>query len=217
MRSKPVSQTSPKPGDAPDPAAAPEDAASLPRASARRLPADKPRTGRADGEPDGKDGKDARDARVEIELEVSRQRSIGWTIVGLVVGSLMIWKLGTVGVWGGVAMVATGVYHAWLLAQSLRHPPGTIIVTATEVILPRGLSLPRPVRVKPEEVTAVYFLRRSVPWNHVSPVLIVELGATAMAFPHNWFATEADQRRVVHALLHRKPGATLAADSDPAG
>jgi hypothetical protein len=32
-------------------------------------------------------------------------------------------------------------------------------------------------------------------------VLVVELGEKAMAFPRDWFATEADQRHVVHALL----------------
>jgi hypothetical protein len=50
-------------------------------------------------------------------------------------------------------------------------------------------------------VTASYFLRRSVPWNRASPELVVELGDKAMAIPRDWFATEADQRHVVHALL----------------
>jgi hypothetical protein len=49
--------------------------------------------------------------------------------------------------------------------------------------------------------TVVYFLRRSVPWNRSAPVLVVELGKRAMAFPRDWFATEADQRRIVHALI----------------
>jgi hypothetical protein len=146
----------------------------------------------------------ARRATLEIELEVSRQRSAGWTIFGLVLGALLIWKLGTVGVWAGVALVITGVYHAWNLVQTFRYPPGTIIVSEREVSLPRGLCLPKPVVVKPQDVTAVYFLRRSVPWNHAAPVLIVELGPKAMAFPRDWFASESDQRHVVHALLRDK-------------
>jgi hypothetical protein len=137
---------------------------------------------------------------IAIELEVSRQRSLGWTVFGLVVGALLIWKLGTVGVWGGVVLVLMGVYHAWCLAQTLLYPPGTIVVSEREVSLPRGLCMPRPVTVKPHEVTAAYFLRRSVPWNHASPVLIVELGPKAMAFPRDWFASEADQRHVIHHL-----------------
>jgi hypothetical protein len=151
---------------------------------------------------------------LEIELEVSRQRSTGWVIFGVIVGVLLIWKLGTVGVWAGVALLATGAYHGWNLVQTFRHPPGTIVVSDREVSLPRGLCVPRPVVVKPQEVTAVYFLRRSVPWNHAAPVLIIELGPKAMAFPRDWFASEADQRHVVHALLHDKVGASAVTADD---
>lgn len=149
--------------------------------------------------------------RTEIELEISRGRSIGWTIFGLLFGGLLIWKLGTVGVWVGIALVATGAYHAWILAQTFLHAPGTIIVSDREVSLPRGLCLPRPVQVQPQDITAVYFLRRSVPWNHAAPVLVVEIGPKAMAFPRDWFSSEADQRQVIRALLRDKPGATAAA------
>jgi hypothetical protein len=142
-----------------------------------------------------------------IELEVSRRRSAAWTIFGVVVGSLLIWKLGTVGVWGGVALVATGVYHAWNLVQTFLYPAGTVIVSDGEVSLPRGLCMPRPVVATRQDVTSVYFLRRSVPWNHSAPVLIIELGARAMAFPRDWFASEADQRHIIHALLRDKPSA----------
>ena len=146
----------------------------------------------------------ARRGPLEIELEVSRQRSAGWTVFGIVVGALLVWKLGTVGVWAGFALIAAGLYHAWSLLQTFRHPPGTIVVSETSVTLPRGLCLPNPVVVAPSEVTAVYFLRRSVPWNHAAPVLVIELGEKAMAFPRDWFASESDQRHVVHALLRDK-------------
>jgi len=141
------------------------------------------------------------DDSVAIELEASRQRAIGWTAFGLIVGALLMWKLGTVGVWVGVVLIVIGVFRAWELVQSFVYPPGTITVTPTEVSLPRGLSLPHPVRVAPSDITAVYFLRRSVPWNRSAPVLVVEIGRHAMAFPRDWFASEADQRHVVHALL----------------
>jgi hypothetical protein len=144
-------------------------------------------------------------APLEIGLEISRQRSIGWTIFGIILGGLLVWKLGTVGVWGGIVLIALGAYHAWNLVQTLLHPPGTIVVSDREVSLPRGLCVPRPVVVPRSEVTAVYFLRRSVPWNHAAPVLIIELGAKAMAFPRDWFSSEADQRHIVHALLRDRP------------
>jgi hypothetical protein len=155
--------------------------------------------------------------RTEVELEVSRGRSIGWTIFGIVFGGLLIWRLGTVGVWAGFVLVAMGVYHTWRLVQTFLNPPGTIIVSEHEVTLPRGLCMSRPVVTTPREVTAVYFLRRSVPWNHASPVLVVELGAKAMAFPRDWFASEADQRHIVHALLGKTAApAVQTAISEPA-
>ncbi len=138
---------------------------------------------------------------VEIELEVSRQRAMSWAIGGTIVGALLVWKLGTVGVWGGYVLIAIGLYRLYELIQSYRNPPGTIVVSDREVVLPRGLHRGKPLTVTPKEVTAVYFLRRSVPWNRSSPVLVVELGDKAMAFPRDWFASEADQRHVVHALL----------------
>jgi hypothetical protein len=153
---------------------------------------------------------------VAIELEVSRGRSISWTIFGLLFGALLIWKFGTVAVWAGVVLVAMGAYHAWNLVQTFRHAPGTIIVSDREVSLPRGLCMPRPVVVSPQDITAVYFLRRSVPWNHAAPVLVIEVGAKAMAFPRDWFSSEADQRHVIRALLRDKAGAG-AGDTATAG
>jgi hypothetical protein len=129
---------------------------------------------------------------------------IAWAIGGTIGGILMILKLGTVGVWAGIAVLVWGVVRAVQLALTIIHPPGTIKVTSTEVVLPRGIHRPHPLTVTPSDVTAVYFLRRSVPWNKSSPVLIVELGDKAMAYPRDWFASEADQRHVVHALLAQR-------------
>jgi hypothetical protein len=186
-RSKAESPDSPQDGDASD-------------------KADKPEKPERKSESRVKESEEA----IEIELEMSRQRQVGWTIFGIIVGSLLIWKLGTVGVWVGVVLVIVGLYRAFQLVQTFIYPPGTISVTDREVTLPRGLCLPRPLKVNPSEVTAVYFLRRSVPWNRSAPVLVVELGQKAMAFPRDWFASEADQRHVVHALLRRRGDTTEA-------
>jgi hypothetical protein len=157
-----------------------------------------------DNKPERKSKREGSDDTVEIELEMSRHRQVGWTIFGTIVGSLLIWKLGTVGVWVGIVLVLVGLYRAFQLVQTFMYPPGTIVVTESEVTLPRGLCLPRPLKVTPSDVTAVYFLRRSVPWNRSAPVLVVEIGQKAMAFPRDWFASEADQRHVVHALLRHR-------------
>jgi hypothetical protein len=154
---------------------------------------------------------------IAIELELSRQRAATMTVFGLVVGSLLIWKLGTVGVWVGVVLLVVGAFRAWELIQTFLHPPGTIEVTDTQVVLPRGLCMGKPVTVTPGDVTAVYFLRRSVPWNKSAPVLVVELGDRAMAYPRDWFASEADQRHVIHALMRTLPGAADASAESTEG
>lgn len=199
MKSKPVSQSSLETGDArPDeaapeaePAAAPEEPKE-PKASKAPAPGGK-RAAAASG-------------KLSIELEVSRNRYAGWTVFGLVFGALLILKLGTVAQWVGVLLMVLGALRAWQLVQTFLHPPGTIIVGDDEVVLPRGLCVPRPVTVPARDVTAVYFLRRSVPWNRAAPVLVIELGPRAMAFPRDWFASEADQRHIVHALLRVRDG-----------
>lgn len=151
--------------------------------------------------------------KLSIELEVSRNRYAGWTVFGLVFGALLIWKLGTVGKGVGVVLMVLGALRAWQLIQTFLHPPGTIVVGDDEVILPRGLCMPDPLEVPAKDVTAVYFLRRSVPWNRSAPVLIVELGPRALAFPRDWFASEADQRHIVHALLRARDGSAGAASA----
>src|SRR6185503_7916947 len=110
---------------------------------------------------------------VEIELEVSRQRWITWTIGGIIGGALLIWKLGTVGVWVGYVLIALGLYRAYQLAMSYLHPPGKFVISEHKVSLPRGVHRPRPLELEPSAITATYFLRRSVPWNRSSPVLVV--------------------------------------------
>ena len=117
----------------------------------------------------------------------------------------MVLELGTVAVWVGWVLILIGLYRGWQVVQSYRHPPGTIEVSAKQVTLPRGLHIAKPLVVEPKEVTAVYFLRRSVPWNRHAPVLVVELGERALAYPRDWFASEAEQRHVVHALVSHCP------------
>ncbi|HEY4179885.1 MAG TPA: hypothetical protein VGM90_23750 [Kofleriaceae bacterium] len=156
----------------------------------------------AKAESDDKGDKPAKAAKpLRIELEVSRQRSVGWTVFSVLFGLLLVWKLGTVGVWVGILMVVLGIFRAFELFQTYRHAPGTFEVTDSKVVVPRGLCIGKPVVCTPADVTAVYFLRRSVPWNRSAPVLVVEIGKAAFAFPRDWFASEADQRHIVHALL----------------
>src|SRR5262245_27364771 len=148
MRSKPESPSSPDRGEVPD-----DDA---PKGEVRD---DGPT--KADDEPAKGAKAKKRSGNIEVKLEVSRQRPMGWTIFGLIVGALLVWKLGTVGKWVGVGLILVGAFRAWQLIQTYLHAPGTIKVTDAAVTLPRGLCMPRPLEVKPADVTAVYFLRRS--------------------------------------------------------
>src|SRR6187402_563306 len=87
-----------------------------------------------------KDDKAAKSGKpVRIELEVSRQASVGWTAFSMLFGALLLWKLGTVGVWAGIALVVLGVFRGFELFQTYRHPPGTFEVTEKRVVIPRGL------------------------------------------------------------------------------
>lgn len=194
-RSKPASQRSPEAGAKPGKPADANDA------EAEDVHEERDEGAPAPGRP------------VEIELEPSRQRAAGWAVFGLLLGVLLVWQLGTVAVWVGYLLIAIGAYRAFQLIQSFRNAPGTIVVSDREVVLPRGLHMTQPVKVPPADVTAAYFLRKSVPWNRASPVLVVELGPRAIAYPRDWFASEAEQRRVIHALrrLMREPAEATAA------
>src|SRR5689334_15265501 len=82
MRSKPVSESSRASGEEPDPA----------EPAAREKPENRSERTSA--------------GTVEVALEVSRQRSITWMILGLILGGLLVWKLGTVAMWAGVFLIA---------------------------------------------------------------------------------------------------------------
>jgi len=144
---------------------------------------------------------------LEITLEHMRFRHLAWLGFGLVVGALLVWKLGTVGKWVGVALIAVGCWAAYQFARTLMFPPGAIVIGDDGAALPRGVCAGEPVKVKLGEVRHAYLLRRSVPWTRAAPVLVIEAGGTAYTYPRDWFVTEADQRRIVRELHARGVGA----------
>jgi hypothetical protein len=138
--------------------------------------------------------------RVAVELAHTRGSHLRWTVVGGALGVACIIMLGTLGKGVGVVLLVLAAWAAFKLALTYRHPPGTIVIDGDDVALPRGLCQGEPQRVKRSDVTAAYFLRRSVPWTRAAPVLVVEAGGKAFAYPRDWFASESDQRRVLDAL-----------------
>lgn len=139
--------------------------------------------------------------RVAVDLAHTRGAHLRWTLIGGVLGVACVIALGTLGKVVGVVLLVTAAWAAFKLSLTYRHPPGTIVIDGDDVALPRGLCQGEPSRVKRGDVTAAYFLRRSVPWTRAAPVLVVEAGGKAYAYPRDWFVSEADQRRVLDALV----------------
>jgi hypothetical protein len=138
--------------------------------------------------------------RLEIALEHMRWRHFGWAVFGIIGGAILIWKMGTVAQWLGVGLIGLGVWSTVLFVRTLLMPAGAIVVDGQKVVLPRGVCRGRPHEVDRAKIANAYLLRRAVPWTRAAPVLVIEAGDQAFVFPRDWFATEADQRRVIHAL-----------------
>lgn len=138
--------------------------------------------------------------RVAVDLAHTRSSHLRWTLIGGALGVACVIMLGTLGKGVGVVLLVLAAWAAFKLFLTYRHPPGTIVIDGDDVALPRGLCQGEPSRLKRGDVTAAYFLRRSVPWTRAAPVLIVEAGGKAYAYPRDWFTSESDQRRVLDAL-----------------
>jgi hypothetical protein len=141
--------------------------------------------------------------RLAVMFEILRGRSAGWAIFGLAAGSLLIAMMGTVAQWLGVILIGVGAFAAWSLIRTFVFPAGTIVVDDDGVSLPRGQCTKAVDRRPLAEVTAAYFLRRSVPWTRAAPVLVIEAAGKAYAYPRDWFVNEAEQRQIIHAILGR--------------
>lgn len=147
---------------------------------------------------------------VEIELLHARNHHLRWLVLGTVLGVLCVTQLGTLGQLVGVLLLALAAWAGFRVVQTLRHPPGTLVVDGDRVVLPRGLCAGDPLTVRRGEVGAAYLLRKAVAWHQSAPVLVVEATGKVLAYPRDWFASEADQRRVLDALLGDAATATPA-------
>jgi hypothetical protein len=144
--------------------------------------------------------------RLEIGLEHARWRHLSWVIAGIIGGAILIWKMGTVAQWVGVGLIGLGIWSAIGFVRTMLFEAGTIVVDGAKVVLPRGVCRGKPDEIDRTSVKHAYLLRRAVPWTRAAPVLVIEAGDRAYLFPRDWFATEADQRRVIHALAQVRYG-----------
>lgn len=138
---------------------------------------------------------------IEISLQHARNHHLRWVVIGLILGGLCVTQLGTLGQWVGVVLLVLAAWAAFRVIQTLRHPAGTIVVERERVTLPRGLCRGEPLHLRRGAITASYLLRKAVAWHQAAPVLVVEADGKVLAYPRDWFASEADQRRVLDALL----------------
>lgn len=135
-----------------------------------------------------------------VQLVAAPLRSLA---IGLGVGALglalVLW-FATVAQWVGAVLLLIGALVAGFGAAAAMFPPGKVEIGPRTVILPRRVSRPRPLSYPRAAVSSAYFLRSSTPWFRASPVLVIEAEGRAHVLPRDWFASEADQRRILDAL-----------------
>jgi hypothetical protein len=125
-------------------------------------------------------------------------------LVGAAIGGVLIWKLGTVGKGLGIVLLALGSVNLVRFARTLLQPAGTIEVSEQGVRLPVGLCRKEARTVPFERIRQAFFLRRSVPWTMTGPLLVIETDERVFSYPRDWFGSDADQRRIAHAIHRRR-------------
>lgn len=156
------------------------------------------------GDSERRRGRKARDkGPIAIDLEHGRWRHFGWAAGSVVVGVLLVWKLGTVGKGVGVALFVLAAFNALRFVRTLLHEPGQIRVGDDGVQLPDGLCRGATSRYEVADIRHAFFLRRALPWTQAGPVLVVETPDKVYAYPRDWFSSDSDQRRVQMAINRR--------------
>lgn len=186
MRSEPASGASPATGPATE-------------ARRKRL-----RRGNRRGGDPGKSRQSHKKAFVEVVLEPQTWRHAGWAGFHLVVGSVLIYGLGSVGKGLGVLLLILGGLRGYKFARGILAPPGRLKVGVDPVELPAGLSVASADEIAVDSIKQVFYLRRALPWTQASPVLVVETADdTIYTYPRDWFASDSDQRRVARTLAEQ--------------
>ncbi len=135
-----------------------------------------------------------------VGLVAAPLRSLAIAAFLIVFGTLLLVKFSTVAQVVGVVLLVAGAITAALGALAAVFPPGRIVLDDETVTLPRRVSRRKHLTYPRTAIRAAYFLRSSTPWLRASPVLVIEAGDQAHLLPRDWFATEADQRRILDAL-----------------
>ena len=143
------------------------------------------------------------DESLQVPLYHARWRHFAWAAILIGLGSLLFVSLGLFGRVVGVALLALAISPTIEFVRTLAHEAGTIGVSSESVALPPRLCAKDSADVPFRDVKHAYFLRRMLPWMTTGPLLVVETGRGTFAYPRDWFASEADQRRVVTTINRR--------------
>jgi hypothetical protein len=185
-----------------------------------KAPANRKREGGSDAKAEIAAVREARqaaaDGAVEIGLRHARDHHLRWIVIGVVLGGLCVSQLGTLGQGAGVILLALAGWSAFRVIQTLRHPPGTFVIDGDRCSVPRGLCRGEPLALPRQAITATYLLRKAVAWHQAAPVLVVEAEGKVLAYPRDWFASEADQRRLLDALATADAATSDATTGDAA-
>ena len=147
------------------------------------------------------------DGDVRVVLEHARWRHGGWAGFGVVFGVAIALTMGVVAQGLGALLVVLGIYNAVQFVRTLRNPAGVIHIGRDRAKLPVGLCRGKVADVPTEDIRHAFFLRRAVSWTRSTPLLVIETDTNAFTYPRDWFASEADQRRIVDTLHKRNhPG-----------
>ena len=137
---------------------------------------------------------------VSVTLEHSRWRHFAWTLIGFLLGSMVIAKIGSAGKVIGAGLMLLAGYHGYRFTMTLLKPSGTIKVDSTHVELPLGLCRGKTATFPMAELRHAFLLRRAVSWMSTGPLLVIETGEQVFAYPRDWFASESAQRRIARAI-----------------
>ncbi len=143
----------------------------------------------------------------EIELVHARNAHLGWLIFGVVVGGLLLWKLAFVGKLVGFVLLIIAGFAGRSFLLTVLNAPGTFKAEKQRIVVPQGLCKGKTVTFEYAQIKHAFFLRRAVPWTRAGPILIIEAENHALAYPRDWFSSDADQQRVLD-LLTARGGAT---------
>ncbi len=70
---------------------------------------------------------------LEVQLDSARNQHLVWVGIGVLAGTVMIWRLGIIAQWVGAGLIAAAVLRAYKLIRAFLRPPGTFRVDKTTI------------------------------------------------------------------------------------